>query len=136
MFSKRSEPFKGLIATHLWTYLVILEVGLASAGLVVAGLENLFAFRGQPKNNNTRRDCFSLKKICAREVGEKTWSNNQCTPNRPNPEKQKRGNFPTQNVKNKFKENVWLGITPPEGPSEKTFLERNSCRTSNCQCEN
>ena len=26
MFSKRSEPFKGLIATHLWTYLVILEV--------------------------------------------------------------------------------------------------------------
>ena len=26
MFSKRSEPFKGLIATHLWTYLAIFEV--------------------------------------------------------------------------------------------------------------
>ena len=44
--------------------------GLASAGLAVAGLENLFTFRAQPKNNNTRRDCFSLKKICAREVGK------------------------------------------------------------------
>ena len=53
MFSKRSEPFKGLIATHLWTYLVILEVGLASAGLAVAELESLFAFRAQPKKPAT-----------------------------------------------------------------------------------
>ena len=82
-----------------------MRYGLASAGLVVAGLENLFTFRAQPKNNNTRRDCFSLKKICAREVKKKTRSNNQCTPNRPNPEKQKRENASTQNVKNKIKEN-------------------------------
>jgi len=53
MFSKRSETYKQLIVAHLYRNSLIIEVGLASAGLVVAGHENLFTFRAQPKNNNT-----------------------------------------------------------------------------------
>ena len=67
--------------------------GVANAGLVVAELENMFTIRAQAKNRATRLSSWSKFSL----VRKKTQPNNQCTPNRRNPEEQKRRNVGTQN---------------------------------------
>ena len=67
--------------------------GVANAGLVVAELENMFTFRAQPKK--PRDATVLVVEVFTRE--KKTQTNNQCTPNRRNPEEQKRRNVGTQN---------------------------------------
>ena len=87
MFSKRSETYKQLIVAHLYRNSLIFEVS-RGASLVQSEVENVFAFRAQPKKE--QRDVSVLvEAFFTREGKKKARSNKQRTPIQDKPRKTK-----------------------------------------------